>query len=305
VKAVVTSPTVGFVGLGTMGRGMAGRLVSAGFPLAVYDVNPAAVAKFAEAGALAADSVEALGASSELVMIAVVNDRQVREVIGEPHKSGLLAQAAAGTVVLVHSTIHPDVCTELADLAAEKDVQVLDAPMTGDPNAAAAGTLSVMVGGDPDALDRARPALEAFSARITHVGPVGSGQLAKIANNLAIAITMRATREALNLAESFGISSDVMLPLLASGGADSWVARSWAAIGETADAYPGGPEGLGGLTYKDVSLALSLARRIGISIPTGAVAAQFLDDAYRAAHAYALAHRPTEAGPEATPERPT
>jgi 3-hydroxyisobutyrate dehydrogenase len=293
VKAVVTSSTVGFVGLGTMGRGMAGRLVSSGFQLAVYDVNPGAVAPFAEAGALAADSVEALGASSELVMIAVVNDKQVRDVIGEPRKSGLLAQAAPGTVVLVHSTIDPDVCAELAELAAETDVQVLDAPMTGNPDAAAAGTLSVMVGGDPGALDRARPALEAFSARITHVGPVGSGQLAKIANNLAIAITLRATREALHLAESFGISSDVMLPLLASGGADSWVARNWRTIGETANAYPGGPEGLGGLTYKDVSLALSLARRSGISVPTGAVAAQFLDEAYRAAHAYALACRAT------------
>jgi 3-hydroxyisobutyrate dehydrogenase len=289
----LTAPTVGFVGLGTMGRGMAHRLVTAGLPVEVYDLNQAAVDELVSAGATAAESLENLGAACRVLAIAVVNDEQVRSVLGVPHKSGLLAQGAPGTVVLIHSTIHPDVCRELAELAAPVGVDVLDAPMTGNPGAAAAGRLSVMVGGDAGALERARPAVETYSAQIAHLGPVGSGQAAKIANNLAIAINLRAVREALMLAESLGIGSDAMLPLLASGGADSWVARNWRTIGETADSYPGGAHGLGDLTHKDVALALDLAYRAGVAIPTGALASQLLDDAYLAAHADALAARST------------
>jgi 3-hydroxyisobutyrate dehydrogenase-like beta-hydroxyacid dehydrogenase len=145
-----------------------------------------------------------------------------------------------------------------------------------------------MVGGDADALRVARPALATYAAQITHLGPVGSGQAAKIANNLAIAITLRGVREALALAETLGISSAAMLPLLASGGADSWVARNWRTIGEMADGYPGGAQGLSDLTHKDVALALDLAYRTGVAIPTGALASQLLGDAYLAAHAFAL-----------------
>jgi 3-hydroxyisobutyrate dehydrogenase len=290
--ARVAGSTVGFVGLGTMGRGMAHRLVAAGFAVEVYDVNQAAVDELVAAGASAAASLESLGASAAVLAVAVVDDEQVRSVVGIPHKSGLLAQAAPGTVVLIHSTIHPDVCRELAELAAPIDVAVLDAPMTGNPAAAAAGRLSVMVGGDPDALERARPAVSAYSAQLTHLGPVGSGQVAKIANNVAIAINLRAVREALALAAALGIDSDAMLPLLASGGADSWVARNWRTIGETAEGYPGGAQGISDLTHKDVALALDLAHGARVSLPTGALTSQLLEDAYTAAHADALAARP-------------
>ena len=285
-------PALGFVGLGTMGRGMARRLVATGWPVKVFDVNQTAVDELVAAGATAGQSLSELGATSTVLMIAVVNDEQVRQVVGRPGETGLLAKARPGTVVLVHSTIAPETCRELAAVAAAAGVIVLDAPMTGNVHAAAAGQLSVMVGGDPAGLETARPVVAAFASRITHLGPVGAGQLAKIANNLAIAITMRAVRESLLLAEAFGISSDAMLPLLQSGGADSWVVRNWRTIGESADSYPGGARGLGSLTYKDVALALSLARQAGVEIPTGAVASQLLDDAYIAAQADAVRHRP-------------
>lgn len=291
MTAALGRTTVGFIGLGTMGRGMARRLVSAGLPVRVFDVNAEAVKELVAAGATAGASLDDLGATCDVLMIAVVNDEQVRDVVGAPGKSGLLAGARRGTVVLIHSTVSPDTCRELATLAATRGIMVLDAPMTGNVHAAAAGQLSVMVGGELAGLEAARPAMETFAARITHLGPVGAGQLGKIANNLAIAITLRAVREALQLAEAFGISSDAMLPLLQSGGADSWVARSWRTIGESAEHYPGGPAGLGRLTYKDVSLALGLARQAGIEIPTGAVAAQSLDDAYVAALEDAVRHR--------------
>jgi 3-hydroxyisobutyrate dehydrogenase len=232
-----------------------------------------------------------MGATCRVLMIAVVNDQQVRQVVGTPGEAGLLARARPGTVVLIHSTIPPETCRELAAMGEPAGITVLDAPMTGNVHAAAAGNLSVMVGGDPAGLEVARPAVAAFATRITHLGPVGTGQLAKIANNLAIAITMRAAREALRLAEASGIDSDLMLPLLASGGADSWVVRNWRTIGESAESYPGGAAGLGELTYKDVSLALGLARKAGVEIPAGALASQLLDDAYLAAHEDALRHR--------------
>jgi 3-hydroxyisobutyrate dehydrogenase-like beta-hydroxyacid dehydrogenase len=291
VSAAASRPAVGFIGLGTMGRGMARRLVAAGLAVKVFDVNEAAVADLVAAGATAGGSLAELGATCDVLMIAVVNDEQVRQVAGAPGETGLLATARPGTVMLIHSTIPPETCRELAGSAASAGITVLDAPMTGNEHAAAAGQLSVMVGGEPAGLEAARPAVETFATRITHLGPAGSGQLAKIANNLAIAITMRAAREALQLAEAFGISSDAMLPLLASGGADSWVVRSWRTIGESAETYPGGAAGLGSLTYKDVSLALGLARQAGIEIPTGALASQLLDDAYIAAHEDALRHR--------------
>ena len=291
MTATPDRPAVGFVGLGTMGRGMARRLVSAGLPVQVFDVNEAAVQELVAAGAEAGRSLTDLGANCRVLMIAVVNDQQVRQVLGTPGGTGLLARARPGTVVLIHSTIPPETCRELAASAAAAGITVLDAPMTGNEHAAAAGQLSVMVGGELAGLEAARPALEAFAARITHLGPVGAGQLAKIANNLAIAITMRAAREALHLAEALGINSDAMLLLLQSGGADSWVVRNWRTIGDSASSYPGGAAGLGALTYKDVSLALGLARQAGVEIPTGAVASQLLDDAYVAAHEDALRHR--------------
>ena len=291
MTAAESRAAVGFIGLGTMGRGMARRLVAAGLAVKVFDVHEAAVADLVAAGAIAGGSLAEVGATCDVLMIAVVNDKQVRQVVGIPGETGLLAGARPGTVVLIHSTIPPETCRELAASAAAAGITVLDAPMTGNEHAAAAGQLSVMVGGEPAGLETARLAVETFATRITHLGPAGSGQLAKIANNLAIAITMRAAREALQLAEAFGISSDAMLPLLASGGADSWVVRSWRTIGESAETYPGGAAGLGSLTYKDVSLALGLAREAGIEIPTGAVASQLLDDAYIAAHEDALRHR--------------
>jgi 3-hydroxyisobutyrate dehydrogenase len=294
--------SVGFVGLGTMGRGMVHRVLAAGLPVEVYDVAQPAVDELVNAGAAAAESLEALGAAHEVIAVAVVDDEQVREVLGVPHKNGLLAQARTGTVLLIHSTIHPDTCRELAELAASVEVAVLDAPMTGNPGAAAAGRLSVMVGGDAAALELARPVLATYAAQVTHLGPVGSGQIAKIANNLAIAVTLRATREALALAAAFGIGSDAMLPLLASGGADSWVARNWRTIGATGETYPGGPHGLAALTYKDVSLAIGLAHRAAVEIPTGALVSQLLDDAYVAAHEDFAAHVDPDAEAHETEE---
>jgi len=301
---VSDSPRVGFVGLGTMGRPMAHRLIQAAFAVDVYDVNAEAVDELLAGGAGAPGSLESLGEVCDIVMIAVVNERQVREVLGARGERGLLARMRPGTVVLIHSTIHPDACRELAEISARHDITVLDAPMTGNQVAAAGGELSMMVGGSCAGLERARPALLAVSSAITYLGPVGTGQIAKIANNAAIGVTMRAVCEALRFARAFGIEPETMLPLLTSGGADSWVARNWLAIGQTADSYPGGALGLGHLTYKDLSLALSLAHGADVSIPTVAVASQLLGEAYACARTDMLSRERTGISPAEQDFRP-
>ncbi|MFF3872221.1 NAD(P)-dependent oxidoreductase [Streptomyces sp. NPDC001978] len=283
-------PSVGFVGLGTMGRPMAGRVLDAGFPLTVFDVNPANMADLARSGATVASSLGELARACDVVMVAVVNDAQVRGVMDGD--GGVLAAARPGTVVLVHSTVHPDLCGELTEAGAARGLVVLDAPMTGSPDAAARGALSMMVGGDKAATERVRPVLEAIATHVTHLGAAGSGQLAKIANNLAIAVTMRAIDEALAFATSYSIDRETMLSLLVSGGADSWVARNWSAIGGTTRNYPGGAKGLADLTHKDVSLALALAHRNDVAVPTAAVASQFLLDAYKSAQASVATESP-------------
>jgi 3-hydroxyisobutyrate dehydrogenase len=295
-------PPIGFVGLGTMGGPMARQLVRAGARVTVFDSRAEAAGQLAALGAAVAPSLKALARAAEVVLIAVVSDGQVRAVVGDGGEQGLLGHVRPGTVLVIHSTVHPDLCRELAEAGARREVTVIDAPMTGSPAAAAAGALSFMAGGDASALERIRPVLAPMAASVTRVGDVGAGQVAKLANNLAIAVTLRAVHEALELAAAFGIDSDIMLPLLCSGGAASWVARSWRVIGMTADTYPGGSAGLASLTHKDVSLALDLASRQHLPVPTAEAASRLLGEAYAAAQADAHRHQhPRPEGKQACP----
>jgi 3-hydroxyisobutyrate dehydrogenase len=299
---VTTLPSIGFVGLGTMGGPMARRLVRAGARVTVFDSRTEAAGQLAALGAAVAPSIEALAQAAEIVLIAVVNDGQIRAVVGDGGERGLLGHARPGTVLVIHSTVHPDTCRELADAGARRAVTVIDAPMTGSPAAAAAGALSFMAGGDASTLERIRPVLAPMAASVTWVGDIGSGQVAKLANNLAMAVTLRAVHEALQLAAAFRIDSDIMLPLLCSGGAASWVARNWRDIGTTADTYPGGSAGLASLTHKDVSLALDLAGRVPLPVPVADTASRLLGEAYAAAQADAHRHNhPRPEGKEACP----
>jgi 3-hydroxyisobutyrate dehydrogenase len=167
--------------------------------------------------------------------------------------------------------------------AAAHGLLLLDAPITGGPGGALAGTLSILVGGSEPALDRCRPALEAMSREILHLGGVGTGQLAKLANNAVLAVTVQAVHEALRLAEGVGLDPHVLIDVLSAGSADSWVTRNWGAIGATSIGYPGGPEGVAALTRKDLVLALAAADTQGVSLPFTLLAAEGLEQPYRAA----------------------
>jgi 3-hydroxyisobutyrate dehydrogenase-like beta-hydroxyacid dehydrogenase len=266
---------VGYIGLGTMGEPMAANVLRAGFDLTAFDVRPEPVERLVALGADAGASVAEVGATSEVILVNVVNDLQVEEVVFGTKDDGLLSTAPAGAVVVVHSTVHPQTCRRLADALATRDIRIVDAPFTGGLAGARAGTLALLVGGDADAVETCRTVLSAMGT-VKHLGAVGSGELAKLGNNLVIAITLQAVNEALRLASSVGLDEATMLDVLCSGAASSWTSQNWVQVGEMAKTYPGGIEGLANLTYKDISLALSVAHDHGVTLPVAALTSQRL-----------------------------
>jgi 3-hydroxyisobutyrate dehydrogenase-like beta-hydroxyacid dehydrogenase len=264
-----------------MGEPMAANIARSGQPLTVIDVRSEPMDRLVALGAKPAASLAALAAACDVVLVAVVDEPQLDAVLlgGD----GVFANARPGTVVVVHSTVGPGACLRLEAEAAAHGLLLLDAPITGGPHGAVAGTLSILVGGSEPALDTCRPALEAMSREIFHLGGVGAGQLAKIANNAVLAVTLHAVHEALRLAEGGGLRRQAMLDVLCAGSGDSWVTRNWSAIGATVTGYPGGPEGVAKLTRKDLTLALAAAAEQDLPLPFTTLATQGLEQPYRAA----------------------
>jgi 3-hydroxyisobutyrate dehydrogenase-like beta-hydroxyacid dehydrogenase len=272
---------VGYIGIGTMGEPMARNVVSAGFATTVFDLDRGALARLEAAGADIAASLREIAAQCDVILVNVVNDAQVEQVVASPD-AGLLGTLRAGAVVVVHSTVHPDTCRRLAEQVAATGAGLIDAPFTGGTAAAAAGTLALLVGGAPQWVEAARPVLEAEGS-VLHLGDVGAGELAKLGNNLVIGITVHAVHEAIRLATSAGLDATVMLEVLTSGAADSWVARNWDSIGAMAEHYPGGVAGLDALTRKDLTLALKVAADRAAALPLTAEAVKDFAVPYAAA----------------------
>jgi 3-hydroxyisobutyrate dehydrogenase-like beta-hydroxyacid dehydrogenase len=294
---------VGFVGLGNLGEPMAAQVAKAGFDLTVLDVRPDPVRRLMDLGASPAESIDSLAQRCDVILIAVVDDRQVSDVLlGSDASQGVLRIADPGAVVVVHSTVHPETCRQLCATALEHDIHLLDAPVTGGPGGAQTGSLSIMVGGSEMALDKCRPVLLAMGDHVTHLGESGTGQLAKIANNVGLAITMRAVHEALAFAGANGIDAATMLELLSFGACNSWVVENWSAVGNSAATYQaGGARGVAKLTYKDLSLALSIAHTRELPLPGTALTAQLLVDPYLAAQRFIETQpAPTTSNPEGT-----
>jgi 3-hydroxyisobutyrate dehydrogenase-like beta-hydroxyacid dehydrogenase len=272
---------VGFIGLGTMGLPMALNVARSGHQLTVFDLAEAPVKEAVALGATAARTVEEVGAASDVILVAVVDDAQVEGVLLGTEGPGVFGTAEPGSVVVVHSTINPRTCRRLEALAEERGLHLLDGPISGGPMGAREGTLSIMVGGDPAALEACRPVLETMSQRVFHLGDIGMGEVAKVANNVVLAICLEATHEGLALARDAGIDEDVMLDVLGTSTGDSWAVRNWHAVGEVARNYPNGPRGVANLTYKDISLALSIGHDQGTPLPVVGLTSQLLEEPYR------------------------
>ncbi|OBH52688.1 6-phosphogluconate dehydrogenase [Mycobacterium colombiense] len=248
---------VGFIGLGSQGAPMAQRIIEEGHDVALWARRPQTLAPFAATTAAVADSITKLGARSDVVCICVVNDADVVNVVDRPN--GVLETMAPGGVVVIHSTVHPDTCRTLAARASEVGVDVVDAPVSGGGIAAAERRLLVMLGGEAEPIARCLPVLEAFGSPIRHLGPLGSGQVAKLLNNMLFTANLATATAALELGEAFGIAKAELAELLLQGTARSQAMQSIAGAGGTLDRLAAVAATL---LCKDVSLVADLADRV-------------------------------------------
>ncbi len=245
---------VGFIGLGSQGAPMARRIVDGGYELTLWARRTATLEPFADTDAKTAQSPAELAAVSDLVCVCVVGDDDVREVLAGD--TGVLAGLAAGGIVAIHSTVHPDTCREVAESAAAQSVSVIDAPVSGGAPAAEEGKLLVMVGGDDQTVKRCSPVFATYAETIAHLGPIGSGQVAKILNNVLFTANLGGVVSTLELGESLGIDRTRLCEVLGGGSATSRALDSVSALGGGLDALS---SIAGALLQKDVRHAASLA----------------------------------------------
>jgi len=265
------SVRVGIVGLGVMGRPMARNLLAAGFPLVASTRNRAVLDELAAEGAEPSASPREAAERSDVVITMLPSSEVVSQVVAGP--GGVLEGAAAGSLVIDMSTTHPDVSRELARAAAERGVAMLDAPVSGGDVGAQQGTLSIMVGGEADDVERARPVFEALGTTITHVGPHGAGQIVKACNQIVVGVTYAAVGEALVLGSKAGVDPALILDVLSGGLAanrimevrrHNFLERTFPA-GATVD-----------LHHKDLTIALDVAGSAGVALPLSAAVQQMM-----------------------------
>jgi 3-hydroxyisobutyrate dehydrogenase len=266
--------TIAFIGLGNMGGPMAQNLLRAGYALQVYDLMPAAMETAKAAGATVAANPAAAVAGAEVVISMLPASQHVEGLyLGE---QGLLAAIADGALVIDCSTIAPASSRKVGDAAKARSLAFIDAPVSGGTAGAAAGTLSFMVGGDAAALERARPLLDKMGKNIFHAGAVGAGQVAKIANNMLLAIHMAGTAEALALGVANGLDPKVLSGIMAKSSGRNWSLETynpWPGVQDKVPASRGYAGGFGSaLMLKDLGLATEASVASGSPIPLGELA---------------------------------
>jgi 3-hydroxyisobutyrate dehydrogenase-like beta-hydroxyacid dehydrogenase len=265
---------VGFIGLGNIGKPMAINVAKAGFDLMVYDLRPEPMRELTALGAKAARSADEIGAHGEIIEVVVVDDTQVESVLlGE---GGALSGAARGTIIALHSTVHPRTVRRLAEQAAAKGVTVIDAEVSGGERGAIAKSLCYMVGGDKAAFEKCRPIFNTSGANVFHLGDLGSGAVTKLAHNLIVYVNMLAASEGMRLAQHAGVKLETMQQVVHAGAAQSRVADHWSQQRKLKDTYTSGPRGLMELMHKDLRLALELGHDLGLSLPGAALTQQLL-----------------------------
>lgn len=200
---------LGFIGLGSQGGPMARRQIDAGYPMVLWARRAETLESFSDTPAQVATSIAELAAQVDHVGVCVVDDNGVRQVCEE-----LIPAMRPGGCIAIHSTVHPDLCSELARQAAEHGLSLIDAPVSGGGGGAAAGTLTVMVGGATEAVTKAQPLFETFATLIVHLGDVGAGQMAKLVNNALMAAHVAIAHQGLEAATALGIDRDALIELV-------------------------------------------------------------------------------------------
>jgi 3-hydroxyisobutyrate dehydrogenase len=257
---------VGFIGLGSQGGPMARRIVEEGYPLTIWARRAESVEPFRDTAATVASTPAELGAASDVVGICVVADADVEDVL--LRSDGVLAGMTPGGIVCIHSTVHPATCRRLAEQAADRGIAIVDAPVSGGGDKAAARALLVMAGGDEEHLARCRPVFETYADPVIHLGPVGAGQIAKLLNNLVFTAQLTMALDTYSFGDSLGVDRAALARVLASGSGGSQAAAivSFMDFDVCGLGHVAAP-----LLRKDVGLMRDLARREGVPEPAALV----------------------------------
>ena len=264
--------TVGYIGLGLMGKSMARNILKAGFQLVVYNRSRASVDELAAEGARPADSPADVARQVDVVFTNVPDSPDVEQVVLGPN--GIIEGAHPGLIFVDNSTIKPATARMLAERLAEKGVQALDAPVSGGDIGARNGTLTIMVGGPADALEKVLPVLEAMGKSITLIGDAGAGQIAKAANQIMVAAQMVAMGELMVFAQKSGADPRKVVEAIKGGSAQCWtldVKPQRIFAGNRAPGFKAW------LQAKDLNIVLESAREYGVPLPSSAVNAQMFN----------------------------
>jgi 2-hydroxy-3-oxopropionate reductase len=264
---------VGFVGLGIMGTPMARNLMDSGYELVLHNRTRHKAEELANAGgAEVADSPAEVARNSEIVITMLPGPPEVAEVVAG--EEGLLDGAGEGSLLIDMSTSSPVLARELARTARGRGASMLDAPVSGGDVGAMDGTLSIMVGGDEQDFERARPLFEVMGNTVTHVGPTGAGQVTKSANQIVVALTIEAVSEALVLGSAGGVSAEKVLDVLSGGLASNKVMEVKREKFLSREFEPGGKVEF---HHKDLGIALAAGREYGVALPATAVVDQMFE----------------------------
>jgi 3-hydroxyisobutyrate dehydrogenase-like beta-hydroxyacid dehydrogenase len=250
----------GMIGLGAMGLQMAKHMATKGFQVSGYDISPAQITQAAAFSVTGLPSVAEVGKCSQVVVVMVQTDEQVEQVFFD---SGLLDSLAPGSVVCISSSVSPVTCGHLADAAAKKDIGVLDTPVVLGQEAANNGTMTVFVGGEARWAEKAMPILQTFGKHVIHLGPIGSGQIAKTVNNLLLWSCMSANFEALSFAKKMGADIPRLISALEHSSGANWSLSRWG-------------KSTGKWAEKDMDVALELAQEAKVAMPLSALVDQLI-----------------------------
>ena len=260
-------PPVGFIGLGIMGRPMAGHVLKGGYPLTVHNRTRSKTAELETQGAAVAGSPAEVAARSEIVIIMVPDTPDVEQVVAGPR--GVIEGIRPDSVVVDMSTISPKAERALDETLRSRGAVLIDAPVSGGDVGARNATLAIMAGGDREAFERARPVLALMGKTITHCGPVGSGQIAKLCNQILVSVTLLGVSEALVFARKSGLDPKVLIEAVSGGAAQSWQLTN---LGPRIIKRDFAPGFMVDLVQKDLRLVLEACASVDVALPaTGLV----------------------------------
>lgn len=260
---------IGFIGLGIMGKPMARHLLTAGYPLAVYNRSRPAINELASAGAKAATSAREVAENSDIVITMLPDGPDVEAVVLGEH--GVLSGARAGMLIIDMSTISPITTTRIAAETEKQGVHLLDAPVSGGDVGAQTATLSIMVGGREEDFQRAQPVFSALGKTVTYCGPSGSGEVVKACNQVLVALVIEAISEALVLGAKAGVQPDIIVKVLSGGLAQT---RFMDLRGQSMIQHQFEPGGKAAFHLKDLNIINQIAEQYGVVLPLGTLVRQ-------------------------------